>query len=405
VAVVGLAGALVSGSAGAAPPPVGGLPSILADAAALGPPTGPEAPSIVAAQTQATTLETQIIEQQQQLTALSERYDAATVGLQRIDARLARATRRLHAAERRQAAAKRQLRATALSAYMYGTSNSNIDALFTTGGQTGELHQAYQQAAIGDIAAALAKLRAATNRLRATQRALHRQRRLAAAERQSIQQLQRRADAASATAQSTLDQVQGHLAALVAREAAQQAEADARAAEKATGAARSVDAGQAAFAAQIAQMLGGGAYSTIATDAANQAAGGGAIGGGAARGAGAVALRMAETFLGVPYVWGGASRSGVDCSGLTMLAWGAAGVALPHSAAWQYDESTHIPLSQVRPGDLLFYDFDGTGIDHVVMYVGSGPFGAATIIQAAHTGTVVSFDPVFYFGLVGAGRP
>ena len=61
----------------------------------------------------------------------------------------------------------------------------------------------------------------------------------------------------------------------------------------------------------------------------------------------------------------------------------------------------------MKPGDLLFYyDLDGDNtIDHVVMYVGSGPYGANTIIQAAHTGTVVSFDPLFTGGLVGAGRP
>ncbi len=71
----------------------------------------------------------------------------------------------------------------------------------------------------------------------------------------------------------------------------------------------------------------------------------------------------------------------------------------------QRSESTPVPLSQVQPGDLLFYDLGGDGIDHVVMYVGSGPYGADTIIQAAHTGTVVEFDPIWYFGLVGAGRP
>jgi cell wall-associated NlpC family hydrolase len=54
---------------------------------------------------------------------------------------------------------------------------------------------------------------------------------------------------------------------------------------------------------------------------------------------------------------------------------------------------------------LLFYDFGGDGIDHVIMYVGSGPFGVDTIIQAAHSGTVVSFDALWYQGLVGAGRP
>ena len=64
-----------------------------------------------------------------------------------------------------------------------------------------------------------------------------------------------------------------------------------------------------------------------------------------------------------------------------------------------------------QPGDLLFYDLDGTGIDHVVMYVGptldgqATAYGSDTIIQAAHTGTVVTFDPLWYYGLVGAARP
>ena len=67
--------------------------------------------------------------------------------------------------------------------------------------------------------------------------------------------------------------------------------------------------------------------------------------------------------------------------------------------------------SALEPGDLLFYDFGGDGIDHVVMYVGptldgqATPYGADTIIQAAHTGTVVTFDPLFSEGFVGAARP
>ncbi len=121
-----------------------------------------------------------------------------------------------------------------------------------------------------------------------------------------------------------------------------------------------------------------------------------------------VAVRAAKKLIGVPYVWGGASRTGVDCSGLTMLAWAAAGIDMPHSATLQWEQSTPVSLGHLEPGDLLFYHFahdGGTPITHVVMYIGSGPYGSATVLQAAMPGTVVSYTALYFEGLVGAGRP
>jgi cell wall-associated NlpC family hydrolase len=123
---------------------------------------------------------------------------------------------------------------------------------------------------------------------------------------------------------------------------------------------------------------------------------------------GLLAAKTARSYLGVPYVFGGAGRSGVDCSGLTMLAWAKAGVHFAHSATSQWESSVPVALKNLRPGDLLFYHFaddGGTPITHVVMYVGSGPFGAATVIQAAEPGTNVAYSPIYFEGLVSAGLP
>ena len=101
----------------------------------------------------------------------------------------------------------------------------------------------------------------------------------------------------------------------------------------------------------------------------------------------------------MPYVWGGESPGqGFDCSGLTQWSWRQAGVSLPRTAAAQYDAIPHVPLSDLQPGDLLFWGFGG--ISHVGMYVGGGD-----IINAPETGEVVRIEAIWNNGLVGAGRP
>jgi cell wall-associated NlpC family hydrolase len=123
---------------------------------------------------------------------------------------------------------------------------------------------------------------------------------------------------------------------------------------------------------------------------------------------GNAAVAAAESQIGVPYVWGGENPGqGFDCSGLTEWSWSRAGYAIPRTAAEQYYALHHVALNALRPGDLLFYYNldDDHMIDHVVMYVGSGPWGVNTIIAASHTGTLISLEPLFTFGLVGAGRP
>ena len=124
--------------------------------------------------------------------------------------------------------------------------------------------------------------------------------------------------------------------------------------------------------------------------------------------AGELAVSYAEKQIGVPYVWGGETPGvGFDCSGLVQWAWSQAGYSMPRTTQEQWAALPHVPLNQLRPGDLLYYynlDGDNT-VDHVVMYVGSGTWGTNTIIAAAYTGTNIATAPIFTFGLVGAARP
>ena len=84
-------------------------------------------------------------------------------------------------------------------------------------------------------------------------------------------------------------------------------------------------------------------------------------------------VAYAQQFIGNPYVWGGTSLTGgADCSGYVLALYAQYGYSLPHSSAAQSYCGTRIDLSQVRPGDLVFYSNDGANINHVALYIGNG---------------------------------
>jgi peptidoglycan DL-endopeptidase CwlO len=96
-------------------------------------------------------------------------------------------------------------------------------------------------------------------------------------------------------------------------------------------------------------------------------------------------VAIASRYFGVPYVWGGASPSGFDCSGLTMYCYAQIGIKLWHGATDQQRASIPVPLSDLRPGDLIF--FGGASFSHhVAIFV-----GGTTCIEAPHTGDVVRY--------------
>lgn len=83
-------------------------------------------------------------------------------------------------------------------------------------------------------------------------------------------------------------------------------------------------------------------------------------------------LDVARRFLGVPYVWGGLSAYGIDCSGLVHLAWRRLGVTLPRDAADQAAATRPVALGSERPGDLYFFARPGKRIHHVGIVTGAG---------------------------------
>jgi peptidoglycan DL-endopeptidase CwlO len=109
-------------------------------------------------------------------------------------------------------------------------------------------------------------------------------------------------------------------------------------------------------------------------------------------------VSIAMRYLGTPYVWGGASPAGFDCSGLVMYVFAQVGVSLPHSSYAQYGMGSPVSRDQLQPGDLVFFD----GLGHVGIYVGGGSF-----IHAPHTGDVVRISSLsgwYASSYVGARR-
>jgi peptidoglycan DL-endopeptidase CwlO len=170
----------------------------------------------------------------------------------------------------------------------------------------------------------------------------------------------------------------------------------ARAASSSVVAPAAVTPAAAVAASVLAGGPSGAAPGVIAPDWAPDA--------GASAAQGDAAADWALTQLGKPYQWGAAGPGSYDCSGLALQAWARAGVRLLHWTGYQWVSGPHVPLADLRRGDLVFYAFnnaDPATIHHVGIYLGHG-----LMVDAPYTGSFVRIDSIYAFpGLIGATRP
>jgi cell wall-associated NlpC family hydrolase len=328
----------------------------------------------------------------------SNEYDAAKVSLASITAN----TKVLQSKERGKRAAIKvtaaQLETDVVRAYVLGASEAQIIALFNQNATSSDARTVYENDAIGNLNKLKRTYQSEKISLDGTIRLVGKQRIAARQQTYDMESLLAENIHNENTTRTTLLSVTKTLHnEIIAYEIQQGVDA-----------AHQHNLALEEDAITAASAVGGQAAANEVTQAIQEASSTVTIAEVGSTAQGLAAVKAAEGQQGVKYVWGGETPgSGFDCSGLVQWAWAQAGIAIPRTTETQWPAMIHVPLTALQPGDLLFYknlDQDGL-VDHVVMYVGSGPYGTSTIIAAAHTGTVVSFAPLFTSGLIGAGRP
>jgi peptidoglycan DL-endopeptidase CwlO len=335
----------------------------LAAASALTAASATADPSVASKQAEAQSVMAQIQQLDSSLERAIEAYNLANVRLARIRHDLSDNTRALTVAKKSLVRAQAQLSARLVDIYTSGDQNAGLAVLLGASSLDDMLGRMDASDRVDEQDSLVVRQVARFRR-----EVQHRQRFLQHAHATQVQVVAER-DAARASVQQQLGarkqllgSIQGEIAHLRAAEAARQAELQ----RQAQFAAQQSSVRQVALAPTVPVGSGNPVEPPIAPPATH----GGVVG---------VAMR----YLGTPYVWGGASPSGFDCSGFVMYVYSQVGISLPHSSYAQYGYGSPVSLSQLQAGDLVFFD----GLGHVGIYVGGGTF-----IHAPHTGDVVKIS-------------
>ncbi len=337
----------------------------LAAASALTAASATADPSVASKEAEAQSVMAQIQQLDSSLERAIEAYNLANVKLNRIRHDLKDNTTALIVAKKSLSHAQTQLSARLVDIYTSGDQNAGLAVLLGASSLDDMLGRMDASDRVSEQDSLVLKQIAHFRR-----EVQHRQRFLQHAHAAQVQVVAER-NAARASVESQLGQrkqllgsIQGEIAHLKAAEAARQAALQAQLQQ------RLVSQQAAQRQAALAPTVPVDTTTTPSIPVAPPATHGGVVG---------VAMR----YLGVPYVWGGASPSGFDCSGLVMYAFAQIGISLPHSSYAQYGYGTPVSRGDLQPGDIVFFD----GLGHVGIYVGGGSF-----IHAPHTGDVVKIS-------------
>ena len=323
-------------------------------------------PTVASKQAEAQSVMAQITELDGSLERAVEAYNLANVRLAHIRHDLSENTSALVTAKKSLKQAQGQLSARLVDIYTSGDTQAGLAVLLGASSLDDALGRMDAESRLSDQDTLV--LDQVTKFRREVQ---HRQRFLQHAHAEQVQVVAQR-NAARASVESQLGQrkqllgsIQGEIAHLQAQEAARQAELKRELEQRL--ATQQVASRQAALAPTVPVAP---PTSTAPPPVAPPATHGGVVG-------------IAMQYLGTPYVWGGSSPGGFDCSGFVMYVYAQVGVSLPHSSYAQYGYGSPVSRSDLQPGDLVFFD----GLGHVGIYVGGGSF-----IHAPHTGDVVKIS-------------
>jgi cell wall-associated NlpC family hydrolase len=326
-------------------------------------------------QAEAARLSAQLDAQGARLSTLDEEYNRAVLKVQESAAALAAAERDINSANDRFAKARVRLARHAVTAYVHGGSTSVVEQLAHSNGTDLTLRNQYIQTAAADERNAIDGLKSAREDLGRLRARLVDRRKAADAAAAKVAADRSQIQAANDALDRTYRRVSGEVAQLIAADQARRAAEDLRRA-------------RAALSARQAQARAASSSRSSAPPVSKPAPPPG-------RGAGE-AVAVARAQIGKPYQWAASGPDSFDCSGLTMYAWRAAGVSLPHSTYAQWAATPHISISDLQPGDLVYF----SGLGHMAIYSGGG-----MMIEAPHTGAFVREVPLRTGDLYGASRP